>query len=118
MRRMEMTRDLYSLNFLVKLMVLHHQILFSMATAAIAEATQMRTSAKQMLSLHRVFPRYLNLVTFPYFCLSMLISALMLFIQLVMILLMIMLFSVLTSIPCAFALSMTCAHKIDVIGKS
>ena len=33
-----MTRDLYSLNLLVKLTLLHHQILFSLAIAAIAEA--------------------------------------------------------------------------------
>ena len=37
-RRMEVTRDLYSLNLLAKLMVLHRHILFSLAIAAIAEA--------------------------------------------------------------------------------
>ena len=33
-----MTRDLYNLNLLAKLMVLLHQILFNLAIAAIAEA--------------------------------------------------------------------------------
>ena len=36
-RRMEVTRDLKSLNLLLKLMVLHRQILFSPDIAAIAE---------------------------------------------------------------------------------
>ena len=62
-RRMEVTRDLQSLNLLVKLMVLHRQILFSLATAAIAAAILMQTSAEQVPSLHRVAPRYLKLVT-------------------------------------------------------
>ena len=44
-RRMEVTRDFYSLNLLAKLMVLHRQILFSLAIATIAEAILMRTSA-------------------------------------------------------------------------
>ena len=57
---MEDTRDLYSLNLLVKLMVLHCQILFHMA---IAEAIQMQISAEQVLTLHRVASRYLKLVT-------------------------------------------------------
>ena len=43
---MEVTRDLYNLNLLVKLMVLHRQILFSLAIAAIAaQAILMRISA-------------------------------------------------------------------------
>ena len=37
-RRLEVTRDLQSLNLLVKLMVFHHQILFSLAIATTAEA--------------------------------------------------------------------------------
>ena len=49
-----MTRDMHSLNLLAKLMVLYRQILFSLATAAIAEAILMRTSAEQVPSLHRV----------------------------------------------------------------
>ena len=53
-RRMEVTRDLKSLNLLAKLMVVHCQILFSLTTAAIAEAILMRTSAEQVPSLHRV----------------------------------------------------------------
>ena len=44
-------------------MVLHRQILFSLAIAAIAGAILMRTSAEQVLSLYRVAPRYLKLVT-------------------------------------------------------
>ena len=59
-RRMEATRDLQSLNLLAKLTVLHRQILFSLAIAAIAEAILMRTSAEQVPSLHRVAPRYLK----------------------------------------------------------
>ena len=53
-RRVKVTRDSYSLNLLAKLLVLHRQILFSLATAAIAEAILMRTSAEQVPSLHRV----------------------------------------------------------------
>ena len=53
-----MTRDL-----LAKLIVLHRQILFSLATAAIAEAILIRTSTEQVPSLHRIAPRYLKLVT-------------------------------------------------------
>ena len=49
-----MARDLQSLNLLAKQLVLHRQILFSMATAAIAEAILMRISAEQVPSLHRV----------------------------------------------------------------
>ena len=60
---MEVTRDLYNFNLLSKLLVLHRQILFSLAAAAIAEAIMMRTSAEQVPSLHRVAPRYLKLVT-------------------------------------------------------
>ena len=96
---MEVTRDLHSLklNVLAKLMVLHHQILFSLAIAAIAEAIQMQTSAEQVPSLHRVAPRNLKLITSSNFWPFMLICALMLFVLLVMILF----FSVLTSIPYA-----------------
>ena len=42
-------------------MVLHRQILFSLAIADFAEAILMRTSAEQVPSLHRVAPRYLKL---------------------------------------------------------
>ena len=89
-----MTTDMWSLNFLAKLMVLHSQILFSLAIAAIAEATLMQTSAEQVPSLHRVTPKYLKLVTSKFWP-FMLISALTLCVLSVMILL----FSVLTSIP-------------------
>ena len=82
-----MTRDLYSLNLLVKLIVLQRQIMFSLAIAVITEAILPRTSAEQVPSLHRVAPRYLNLVTSSRFWPFMLISAVMLFVLLVMILL-------------------------------
>ena len=80
-----MTRDLYSLKVLVKLTMLPRQILFSLATAATAEALLMRTSAEQVPSLQRVAPRYLKLVTSSNLWPFMLISALMLFVLLVMI---------------------------------
>ena len=57
------TRDLYSLNMLAKLLVLHRQILFSLAIATIAEAILMRISAEQLPSLHGIARRYLKLVT-------------------------------------------------------
>ena len=53
---MKVTRYLYNLNLLAKLMVLYHQIPFNVAIAAIAEAILMRTSAEQVPSLHRVAP--------------------------------------------------------------
>ena len=43
-------------------MVLHHQILSSLAIAANAEAILMQTSAEQVPSLNRVARRYLKLV--------------------------------------------------------
>ena len=46
-----MTRDVYNLNLLEKLMVLHCQILISLAIAAIAEVILTRTSADQVPSL-------------------------------------------------------------------
>ena len=96
-----MTRNLYNLNLLAKLMVLHRRILFSLTIAAIAEAILMRTSAEQVPSLHMVASRYLKRVTFSNFWPFVLIPALMLFVLLVMILL----FSVLTSSAYAVALS-------------
>ena len=42
-----MTRDLQNLHLLAKLMALHYQILFSLATAATAEAILIQTSAEQ-----------------------------------------------------------------------
>ena len=45
-----MTRDLLSLNLLAMLKVLHRQILFSLAIAAIVEAMLMRTSAQKVSS--------------------------------------------------------------------
>ena len=95
--RKEVTRDLWSLNLLTKMMVLHCQILFHLANA---EAILMQTSAEQVPSLHRVAPSYLRLVISSNFLPFMLISALMLF----MLLVMTFLFSVLTSIPYAVAL--------------
>ena len=57
-----MTRDLYSLNLLARLVV-YCPILFSLAIVAITEAILMRTHAERVSSLHRVAPRYLKLVT-------------------------------------------------------
>ena len=91
-RRMEATRDLYSLNLLAKLRMLHRQILFSLV---IAKAILRRIAAEQVPFLHRVAPKYLKLVTCSNFWSFTLISALKLFVLLVMILF----FSVLTSIP-------------------
>ena len=90
-----MSRDLRSLNLLVKLMVLHRH--------ATAEAILMWISDEQVPSLQKVAPRYLKLVISSTFWPFMLISPLMLFVLWVMILL----FSVLTSIPYATALSMS-----------
>ena len=45
---MKMTRDLYSLNMFAKLTVLHRQILFSLAIAAIAEPTKTQISAEHV----------------------------------------------------------------------
>ena len=75
-------------------------VLFSLATAAIAEAILMQTSAEQVPALHSVAGRYLKLVTSSNFWPFMSVSALILFVLLVMVLL----FSVLTSIPYSFAL--------------
>ena len=44
-------------------MVLHRQILFSLAIAAIAEVILMWASAEQVPSLHRIAPRHSTLVT-------------------------------------------------------
>ena len=81
-------------------MVLRHQILFSLAISAIAEAVLMQTSAEQVPSLHRVAPRYLKLVTSSNFWPFMLICT-----DIVVLLVIILLFSMLTSIPYAVALS-------------
>ena len=62
-----MTKDLYNLNLLAKLMVLHYQILFNLIIAAIAEAILMRISSKQVLFSHRVATRDLKLVIFSSF---------------------------------------------------
>ena len=53
-RRTEVTRDLYNLNLLAKLMLLHRQILFNLAVAAIAEAILIQISAEQVPSLHSI----------------------------------------------------------------
>ena len=90
-----MARDLCSLNLLAKLMVLRHQILFSLAIAAIVEAILMRISAEQMPSFQWAAPMHLTPVNFSHFWPFMLTSAMMLHVLLVMILL----FSMLTSIP-------------------
>ena len=47
-KRMEVTRDVYSLNLLAKRKVLHGQILFGMAIAAITEEILMLISLKHL----------------------------------------------------------------------
>ena len=93
-----MTRGCRARLLLADLIILHHQILFSLA---IAETILMRISAEQLPSFQRVAPRYLKLVISSNFWPFMLIPALMLFVLSVMFLL----FSVQTSIPFAVALS-------------
>ena len=92
--RMELTRDLYSLYLSAKLVVLHCQILFSLAIAATAKAILIQTSAccSQVLETGHFLLNF-----WPF----MLISALMLS----MLLVMIFLFPVPTSIPYAAAVS-------------
>ena len=97
----KVTRDLYNLNLLVKLMAFLRQIMFNLAIAAIAEAILTRISAEQVPSLHRVAPMYLKLVTSSTGQQFMLISA----VKLLTLLAMILLFSVLTSIAYAVAQS-------------
>ena len=65
-----MTRDLYSLNMLVTVMVLHSQILLCLA---IAEAILTRITVPPF---HGIAPRYLKLVTSSHFWPFILISAL------------------------------------------
>ena len=60
---MEMTRDSYNLNSLVKLRVLLRQGLINWAIAVISGAILQWISAEHVPSLHMVAPRYLRLVT-------------------------------------------------------
>ena len=86
--RMEMMRDLYSLyslNLLVKVVLLC-QILFNLAIASVAEAVLMPIFAKQVPFLDRVAPKYLKLITSSNFWLFMLISTLISLVLLIMIL--------------------------------
>ena len=92
---------MYNLNVLAKLMVLFHQILFSLASAAIAEAVLMQISVEQVPSLHKVAPRYSKLVTSSALWLFMLIPALLRLCCWVIF----MLSSVLALVPYAIALS-------------
>ena len=91
--------DLHRITWLV----LHRQILFGLAIAAVSEAILTRTSAEQVPTLHRVAPKHLELVTSFNFWPFMLISALILSVLFFVMLL----FSVLTYIPYAVALSMS-----------
>ena len=81
-------------------MVVHRQILFSLTIAAIAEAIVVRTSAEQVPSLHRVAPRYWELVTSS--CLAVHANICTDVVRAVG---QKLLFSVLISITCAVALS-------------
>ena len=49
-------------------MMLHRQIQFSLAIAAISEAILMQTSAEQAPSVHRVVARYLKLAFHANIC--------------------------------------------------
>ena len=102
-----MTRDLYNLDLLSKLIMLLCQILLDLTIAAISEAILMRISVERVPSLHKVAPRYLKLFTSSNFQPFMLISALVLFVLLVKFLLS----SVLTSIPYANAQSTSLSVK-------
>ena len=109
---------------LAKLMVLHCQIVFNLATAAIAEAILIQTS-EQVPSLHWVAPKYLELVTSSNVWPFMLISALMLFMLLVMILLFfcadfhsICRCSVYESVGEVLKSTIVAAHKTDVVSES
>ena len=93
-------------------MVLHRQVLLSLAIAVIAEAILMRTSAEQVPFLHRVAPRYLKLVTYSNLWPFMLISALMSVVLLVLI----FFFSVHMLLFC-LRVCIAATHKLDV-GKS
>ena len=105
--------------------MLHRQILFSLAIAAITETILIGTSAEQVPSLHRVAFRYLKLVTSSTFWPFMLISALMLFVLLDHGL---ALFSADFDSICrcslyesageVFKFTIATAQKIDVVGKS
>ena len=106
-------------------MVLHHQILFSLAIAAIAEAIVMRISTEPMPSLHRLVPGFFQLVTSSNFSPFMLIAALPLFVLLVMILLFfcadfhsICRCSVYESVGEVLKFTIAAAHMINVVGKS
>ena len=61
--RMEVTRDLYTLNLLAKLMAVAPPDPVRLVITATAEAILMRTSAEQVPFLHRVALVYLKLVT-------------------------------------------------------
>ena len=98
---MEPTRDLFNWNLTLKLMALLRHSLFNLAITVIVQTILMQVSAEQLLSVHRVAPRYLKLVSSSNFCLFMLIFVLMSFALLIMI----FLFSVLTSISYVLALS-------------
>ena len=86
-RHREVTGDLYNLNLHAKVMYLLRHILFNLAIVAIAEAILMLISAERVLSLQRVAPNYLKLVTCSNHWPFTLKLALMLFVLLVMILL-------------------------------
>ena len=87
-------------------MVFLHQILFNLATIAVADVILM-SSVEQVPSLDRVAPRYLKLVSSSKFWPFMLVPPLMLFVLLAMILL----FSLLTS-TCQVSLSVNILQVI------
>ena len=110
---------------LLKLMVLHCQILFSLAIVAIAEAILMQISTEQVPSLYRIAPRYLKLVTSCNLWPFMLISATYVVCAVRYDLALfcadfhsICHCSVYTSVGEVLKLTIDATHKIDVVGKS
>ena len=79
---MDLTRDLYNLNLLAKLM--GHLRQFNLTIASITEAILMRISAEHVPVLQSC-STYLKWIASYTFCLFMLIAALMMFVLLVMI---------------------------------
>ena len=120
-----LTRDLWSLNLLAELIVLHCQILFSLAVAAIANTILDRATAAQVLFLQRVAPQLHEtghllslLAVHPSICTDVVRAVghdLALFCA---DFLSICRCSVYESVDEAFKFTIAAAHKIDVVGKS
>ena len=101
-RRTEVTRDLYHLNLLAKLMVLHHHILFSLVLLPLLRQSCCRFLLSRCHPCTGLLPGTCTWSPPLNFGPFMLISMLMLFVLLV-----ISLLSMLTCIPYAMGLSMS-----------